>query len=157
MKWNMLSKSLEKTEEQKSYLVLFQVLVGKYKKYYSSHWKVVKTPDQSQKLSNNQLSKAKFRGRFSAKKLSNLALSNNQFWLHVVPVGNHIEWILPLYLKNRRIWILRRAGNVAPGTFLIDRQSGDPVVFCAQLISHRKPLASGQFDFRRYVLMGQLR
>ena len=38
-----------------------------------------KTPDQSQKLSNNQLSKAKFRGSFSAKKLSNLSLSNNQF------------------------------------------------------------------------------
>ena len=59
--------------------------VEKYRKYYSSHWKVMKAPDQSQKLSNNQLWKAKFRGPFSAKKkLSNLALSNNQFWLYLI-------------------------------------------------------------------------
>ena len=42
-----------------------------------------KTPDQSQKLSNKQLSKAKFGGSFSVKnyvsKVSNLALYNNQF------------------------------------------------------------------------------
>ena len=62
----MLSKSLEKTEEQKSCLIRLQILVKTYKKYFFSHWKVVKTPDQSQKLSNNQLSKAKFRGPFSA-------------------------------------------------------------------------------------------
>ena len=48
-------------------------------KHYSSHRKLVKAPDQSQKLSNNQLPKAKFRGRFSAKKLFNLDLSNKQF------------------------------------------------------------------------------
>ena len=37
------------------------------KTYYSSHWKVLKTPDLSQKLSNNQLSKVKFRGQFLVK------------------------------------------------------------------------------------------
>ena len=63
----MFSKSLEKTEEQKSCLVRLQILVEKYKKHYCSHWKVVKTPDQGQKLSNNQLSKAEFRGSFPAK------------------------------------------------------------------------------------------
>ena len=63
----MLSKSLKKTEEQKSCLVQLQIRAEKYKKYYSTHWMVVKIPDHSQKLSNNQLSKAKFRGPFWAK------------------------------------------------------------------------------------------
>ena len=63
----MLSKSLKKTEEQKSSLVRLQTLVEKYKKYYSCHWKVVKTPDQRQELSNNQFSQAKFRDPFSAR------------------------------------------------------------------------------------------
>ena len=77
----MLSKSLKKSEQQKLCLLQLQILEQKYKKYYFSHQKTMKTPDKSQKLSNNQLSKAKFRGPFLAKK-SNLALSNNQFWLY---------------------------------------------------------------------------
>ena len=63
----MLPKSLKKTEEQKSSLVRLRTSVEKYKKYYSTHWMVVKAPDQSQKLSNDWLWKAKFRGPFSAK------------------------------------------------------------------------------------------
>ena len=46
-----IAEESEKTEEQKSCLVRLQILV---EKYYSSHWKLVKTPDQSQKLFNNR-------------------------------------------------------------------------------------------------------
>ena len=62
----MLSKRLKKAKKQKPCLVRLQIRVVKYKKYYSIHWKVVKYPDQCQKLSNNHLSKAEFRGPFSA-------------------------------------------------------------------------------------------
>ena len=54
----MYSKTLDlrvdfKVDFRVDFTVDFRV--EKYRKYYSSHWKVVIAPDQSQKLSNNQL------------------------------------------------------------------------------------------------------